>query len=367
MKKVVLDMMDRRPMWAMPPWVADEIRAALPAGWTLTVIEEESDGSGDGAARVSPAVMAEIGDAEVYLGFGIPAELLEAGPDLRWVHSGAAGVGSSLTPQMLDSEVVFTNSKGVHGPPMAETVSGMILYFARGLDFAVAGMAQSRWLKEPYYRAESPLREISESTVGIIGFGGIGQEVASRVAPMGARVLGLRRSGLGEWESWIEPARPAKLPEAPKTMKDSEAPAYLVTNLSGPEGRDRLLRESDYVVVSAPATEATERIIDRDALDRMKDGAVLINVSRGSLVDEEALVEALRSGKLRGAGLDVFATEPLPEDSPLWGMANVLITPHVSAVTPEYWKRQTQLIVWNLERFDAGKTLLNEVDKKAGY
>ncbi len=150
-------------------------------------------------------------------------------------------------------------------------------------------------------------------------------------------------------------------------MKESEAPAYLVTNLSGPEGHDRLLRESDYVVVSAPATDATERIIDRDALDRMKDGAVLINVSRGSLVDEEALVDALRSGKLRGAGLDVFAKEPLPEDSPLWGLANVLITPHVSAVTPEYWKRQTQLIVWNLKRHDAGKTLLNEVDKEAGY
>jgi phosphoglycerate dehydrogenase-like enzyme len=366
-KKAVLDMMDRRPMWAMPDWVVEQIRAVLPEGWTLVVIEEESDGSGDGRGRVSAEVLAEIPDAEVYLGFGIPAELLEAGPDLRWVHSGAAGVGGSLTPQMLESDVVFTNSKGVHGPPIAETVLGMILYFARGLDFAAGGMCEGRWVKEPYYEAESPLREISGSTVGIIGFGGVGQEIASRMAPLGAKVLGLRRSGMGEWESWIEPASPAKVPEAPKTIDAAEEPAYLVTNLSGAEGLERLLSESDYVVISAPATAATERLIDRDALEHMKDGAVLVNVSRGSLVDEEALIDALRSGKLRGAGLDVFAREPLPDESPLWGFANVLITPHVSAVTSEYWKRQTQLITWNFKRYENGQTLLNEVDKSAGY
>lgn len=367
MKKAVLDMMDRRPMWAMPEWVVEEIRAALPEGWTLAVIAEESDGSGDGAGRMTAEVLAEIPEAEVYLGFGIPGELLEAGPDLRWVHSGAAGVGSSLTPQMLESDVVFTNSKGVHGPPMAETVVGMVLYFARGLDFAVGGMREGHWVKEPYYEAESPLTEISESTVGIIGFGGVGQEIASRMAPLGAKVLGLRRGGMGEWESWIEPASPARVPEAPKTISAAEEPAYAVTTLSGAEGLERLLAESDYVVISAPATAATDRLIDRNALEHMKDGAVLINVSRGSVVDEEALIDALRSGKLRGAGLDVFAKEPLPDESPLWGFPNVLVTPHVSAVTPAYWKRQAQLIVWNFKRYENGQTLLNQVDKRAGY
>jgi phosphoglycerate dehydrogenase-like enzyme len=367
MKKLVLDMMDRRPMWAMPSWVIDEIASAIPGDWELVVLDEAADGTGDGYARATPAVLEAVEGAEVYCGFGIPAELLERGSDLKWVHSGSAGVGSSLTPQMMASDVIFTNSKGVHGPPMAETVLGMILYFARGLDFAAAGMREGRWTTDAYYSPESPVREVSTCTVGVLGFGGIGQGIAARVAPLGARVLGYRRGGLGRWETWIEPAAPARIPEAPKNLHAQEEPGYSVTNLSGPEGFEELLRESDYLIVCAPSTPQTDGIINAESIERMKDGAVLINVSRGSLVDEEALVDALRSGKLRGAGLDVVSREPLPEDSPLWGFGNVLITPHVSAVTTEYWTRQTQLIVWNLRRLAEGEDLLNVVDRLSGY
>jgi len=367
MKKIVLDLHDRRPVWSMPDWVVPEIERALPEGWELQVIDTASDGSGDGVARVTPELLEAIEGARVYCGYGIPAEVLEKGTELRWVHSGAAGVGGSLTPAMLASDVVFTNSKGLHGPPMGETVLGMILYFARGLDGAVRGMAENSWDAGPFYADDSPMVELSECTVGVLGFGGVGQEIAARVAPLGARVLGYKRSGLGEWDTWIEPAEPAVEPENPRKLEEGEIPAYRVTNLSGPDGLATLLAESDFLVVCAPATSQTRGIIDRDNIARMKDGAVLINVARGSLVDEPALVQALWSGKLRGAALDVVADEPLPEDSPLWELPNVLITPHVSAVTRGYWRRQVQLIVWNLQRLEEGRGLLNEVDKQAGY
>jgi len=367
MKKLVLDLNDRRAIWSMPEWVVPELEASLPGGWRLSVIEGPADGSGDGDTRVTPELLAAIQGAEVYCGYGIPAEILRTGEDLRWVHSGAAGVGGSLTPEMLASEVVFTNSRGVHGPPMAETVLGMMLFFSRGLDLAVQGMRERSWDPEPFYRADSPIIELSECTVGILGFGGVGQAVAARVAPLGARVLGYRRTGLGEWDTWIEPAAPARAPESPRKMEEGKIPSYRVTNLSGPDGLDALLTGSDFLVVCAPDTEETRGLMGGAELARMKDGAVLINVARGSLVDEEALIEVLRSGRLRGAALDVAAEEPLAGESPLWAFPNVLVTPHVSAVTRGYWRRQLQLIVWNLRRYVEGKSLLNEVDKGAGY
>ena len=158
MPRAVLDMTDRRPIWAMPDWVPDQIRDALPASWTLEVVEEETDGSGDGAARVSEHVLGLVADAEVYFGYGIPAELLDAGKGLRWVHSGAAGVGSSLTPTMVESSVVFTNSAGVHAPPMAETVLAVLLHFTRGLDLAGESQRRGEWSTDPFYVAGAPLR-----------------------------------------------------------------------------------------------------------------------------------------------------------------------------------------------------------------
>ena len=194
MPRALLDMMDRRPIWAMPEWVPDRIRDALPADWELKVMEVETDGSGDGAARVSRAVLEAVAEAEVYFGYGIAAELLDAGRELAWVHSGAAGVGSSLTPTMLASPVTFTNSAGVHAPPMAETVLAMLLHFGRGLDLALEGQRRAEWSTDPYYVAGAPLSELSTATIGIIGFGGIGREVARRVASLGARVIAVKRN-----------------------------------------------------------------------------------------------------------------------------------------------------------------------------
>lgn len=353
--RVVLDMQDRRPAWAMPSWVADRVRDALPPGSDLVVMEVPADGSGDGVARVHPAVLEAVEDADAYLGLGIPAEVLGRGRRLAWVHTGVAGVGGSLTPEMRGADVVFTNSAGIHGPPMAETVVAMLLHFFRGLDFAVHAQARGQWDVDPFLEAGTPVRELSRSTVGVVGFGGVGREVGRRCAALGARVLGLVRSP------------PEREETALATVSGDATMGAAARTLAGPEGLELLLAESDAVVLCVPETDATRGLIGADALARMRPSAVLVNVGRGRLLDEDALVDALRGGRLRGAALDVFATEPLPGGHPLWSAPRALLTPHVSAVSDAYWERETELITDNVARWVAGEPLRNVVDRDAGY
>jgi len=344
---VVLDLLDRRPIWAIPDWAVLEIQGALPEGWTLHSATSVADGSGDGrGAPPDAAVLEAVRDARAYIGFGVAPEILDAGADtLEWVHSGAAGVGSSLHETMRVSGVRFTNSAGIHGPPIAETVLAMLLYFFRGLDLAVAAQQRGEWDAEPFFRADAPVREISGATVGIIGYGGIGREVGERLRTLGARVLGLRRS-----------ASPA-----------SSTPGIEVLHGMGEEGLGVLLDRSDAVVMTAPETAETRGLLSRERLARLRPGAVIVNVARGSLVDEEALMEGLRSGRIRGAGLDVFGSEPLPGGNPLWTCPGALITPHVSGVSHGFWRREVDLILDNLHRWQAGQPLQNEVDFDLGY
>lgn len=340
-RRVVIDLRDARPLWAMPDRAADRIRAAFPAEWQVVVVDAHSDGRGDGGGP-SPEALEAVRGAEVYMGYGIPRELFRAaGGGLRWVHSGAAGVGGALYPEMRDSEVVLTNSAGIHAEPMADTVLAVALHFARGLDFAVRAQAERRWDKESFEAADAPLRETEELTVGILGLGGIGRAAAGRFAALGARVLAVRRSGR----------------DAPEGVE----------LLRGDDALVRLLESSDVLVVTVPDTPDTRGMIGRAELERLPRGAVLVNVARGRVVDEDALVEALRGGRLRGAALDVFAREPLPPESPLWGLSNVLVTPHVSGTSHRFWRRQTDLVVENVRRYLAGEPLLNTVDKHAGY
>ncbi len=359
---VVLDMNDRRPVWAMPSWVPERIREALPERWELRIMVEVTDGSGDGAGRVAPAVLDAVADADVYLGYGIAAELLRAGRRLRWVHSGAAGVGSSLSPEMLASPVVFTNSAGIHAQPIAESVLGMILFFGRGFDFAVANQAKGAWSTEPFYVAGAPLRELADTTVGLVGFGGLGREIARRVASLGARVIAVKRTAPGEGEANLG------------TVVGGGTLGDRIELLHGPGGLEVVLRESDVVVVCAPETSETRGLLGAAALAHLKDGALLVNVGRGKVVDEAALVAELQAGRLRGAALDVFANEPLAPGHPLWGLPNVLITPHVSGVSRSFWGRETELILHNLACLAAGADpwaadggWRNVVDKRAGY
>jgi phosphoglycerate dehydrogenase-like enzyme len=268
--------------------------------------------------------------------------VVEAGRGtLRWVHSAAAGVGGSLTRALKESGVVLTNSAGVHADPIAEWVLGALLHFFRGMDVAAAAQLQRRWAKDDFTGLPCPVREITGSRVAVFGLGGIGRAVAVRLAALGAEVRGVRR-------------RP-----------ELGGPAGV--EVVGPDGVGRALDGAAALVLAAPLTAGTRAAVGGGQLALLADGAVLVNVSRGAIVDEAALLAALDSGKLRGAALDVFEREPLPAEHPFWAHPRVLVHPHVAGVTPRYWAREQALVLENWARYRQRRELLNVVDMGAGY
>ena len=287
--------------------------------------------------------MREIADADAYLGFGMPRALFIAAPRLRWIHSAAAGVGSLLYPELLASDVVLTNSAGVHAVPMAEHVLGGILFLLRQLDVAVAQQRDRVWDRDPFVGRGTRIRELGESRAVIVGAGGIGSEIARRLSALGVRCTGIRR-------------RP-----------ELGAPTGF-GRVAGIDALDSELENADILIIAAPATGATRGLVTAERLDHLPPGAIVVNVARGSLLDERALAERLRTGRLGGAVLDVFEREPLPADSDLWSVPRLLLTPHVSATSPHgYWRRQLELFTDNWARFASGRPMRNVVDKVAGY
>ena len=349
MRRAVFNMRDERPAWAPPADLTRQLRESLPDDWELIEVAAPVSGRGDGGGSSAEAIEA-IRGAEIYFGLGLPRDVLAAGLEaprrLRWIHTGAAGVASLLHPELLESGVVLTNSAGIHAPPIAETVIGMLLHFARGFDHAVHAQRESAWRPDIWERTDSGVRELAGATLGIIGFGGIGRAVAQRARALGMRVAAIRRT------------------RTPPTDQGDDIAAEMIT---GDDALGRLLDMSDFIVLTVPATSQTRGMIGAGEIARMRAGTVLINVARGSVIDETALIAALHAGRLRGAGLDVFATEPLPVDSPLWELPSVLITPHVSATSSRFWEREGGLIRENLERYLAGRDLINVVDTAAGY
>jgi phosphoglycerate dehydrogenase-like enzyme len=356
---VVLNLIDGRAVWRAPGSALEAIGAAFPGGWEVCVVREPVDGRGDGGG-VTQSALSAVRGAEVYLGFGMPRELFLAATredaQLRWVHSATAGIGSMLYPEMLASDVLLTNSAGIHAPPMAETVLGMMLHFARGLDVAVRAQAEGVWAAHRFEEEPGVAREVAGATVGIVGLGGIGREVARRARAVGMNVVAVRRRSAAETFAGSGAGAGAG---------SMEGGAHEV--LQGPGALAALLARSDYVLIAVPSTRETRGMIGAAELAAMRRDAVLINVARGDIVDEDALVEALRGGRLRGAALDVFREEPLPSASPLWRLPNVLITPHVSGTTDGFWPRETELITDNVGRYLGGRPLRNVVDRNAGY
>ena len=296
--------------------------------------------SGDGAKEVPESVLAAVADAEVYFGFGVPADVLTTGANLRWVHSAAAGVRSSLGAEMLSSDVLFTNAAGVYGRPLAEWAIGAILYFARGFDLA-AGPGNP-WPFDASAGRGSPLRDLSGSRVTVVGYGGIGRQVGQLASRLDMVVTAVR------------------------ARTDRPVPEE-VDRVFGPQELRRAVADAHYVVLALPETAGSVGMFGSDILSAMRRDAVLLNLARGSIVDEPALIAALQDGSLRGAALDVFAEEPLPDDSPLLAMTNVLATPHTGSISPGFWGVQTRLMVENLERYLRGEVLLNLVDRGRGY
>lgn len=332
-----------RAAWRIPKSRVAEIRNALGGDWEVAEIVAPAISDGDGAyGSGSPESIAAARGAEVYVGYGLPKGVAEAGRDtLRWVHSGTAGIGGSI-PHLAGTKIVLTNSAGVHAEPIADWVIAAIGFFVRGIDRMVSAQRQGHWAKEDFTDGAIPLREFRHLRLGVFGLGGIGDAVARRALALGMAVSGVRRrpeKGGPPRVSWI-----GKLSDLP-----------------------RLAAASDVLVIAAPHTNETAGAVDRTILERLPLDAIVVNASRGSLLDEAALLELLEEGRLRGAALDVFATEPLPADHPFWRHPRVLVSPHVSGVTPGFWERETALIVDNIRRYLEGAPLTNVVDLEAGY
>jgi phosphoglycerate dehydrogenase-like enzyme len=342
-RRLAVDLFASAPQWSLSEAGVAELRAAAPPGWAVEFVRAPTVSDGDGGAPPSAAAVAAIRDAEVYFGYGISRQLFAAARRLRWLHSAAAGIGGLLFPEMRRSDVVVTNSAGVHAVPIAEYVIGGVLYLLRQLDVAVALQRERRWDKEPFVGTQSHMREVADTRALIIGAGGIGGAVAERLTALGARCTGIRKHP--------ERGLPAGFAQ-----------------VAGPAELDALLPAHDLLVVAAPSTEETRELVTAARLDRLPSGAIVVNVARGSLIDEVALAERIGSGRLRGAVLDVFRREPLPPESPLWELPSVLVTPHVSGVSPRgFWRRELALFIDNWHRYARGQPLRNVVDKEAGY
>jgi phosphoglycerate dehydrogenase-like enzyme len=316
---------------------------ARPDGWRAHIVRAETSSDGDGPREPSAESMDAIRAAEAYFGFGVPRPLFLEGKKLRWVHSAAAGVGNALFPEMVASDVKLTNSAGVHAVPIAEYVVAGVLHFFRGLDVGLSQQREAVWDKRFFVSDESPVREVGGSHVLIVGAGGIGSEVALRLTSLGAVCVGVRR-------------RPER--GAPEGFSRVVGPASLESELPA----------ADVVVLATPLTAESKGLMTSERLKQLKPGAILVNVARGALVDEAALADALRQGRLRGAVLDVFREEPLASTSELWQLRSVLLTPHISPVSPgRFWPRALDVFCDNWRRYDRGEPLRNLVDKQAGY
>lgn len=292
--------------------------------------------------------------AEVlYTMFALPKP--EQAPNLRWVQSYLSGVEKLLEAQLFseESEIMLTTLSGGNASQVAEHALMMMLALGRGLPQLFRLQQAHQWMKD---RGKNYIPfELRGSTVGIIGYGSIGRQVARLAHAFGAHVLATKR----------DLKEPEDSGYSQEDMGDPEG--LLFTRLYPPQALRSMLGECDFAVVCLPLTRRTIGMIGPEQLKAMKPEAFLIDVSRGGVVDVEALVRALNEGELAGAALDVFAKEPLPENHPLWEMDNVIITPHVAGFSPAYNQRANQMFVENLKRYLAGDSLLNLVEPSRGY
>lgn len=328
------------PTWSVPADTLRRLEDISGPDWEVHSVEISARPAGDGVATVPEAVLDAVEDAEIYFGFGVPEAVVRRGIALRWVHSAAAGVRTSLSAPLVESEILFTNSAGVYGPPLAEWALAGMLHFSRGLDIAVR--SEDPWPYDAMAARGHPLREIDGSRLTVVGYGGIGAEIGRRAHSLGMRVTAVRAN-----------------PERPRPDE--------VDEVFGPDDLLEAVRDAHYVVLALPETAGSVGMIDDEVIAALRPDCVLLNLSRGTIVEEAALVGALRSGRIRGAALDVFATEPIQRDNPLLGLPNVLRTPHAGSVSPRFWERQTDLMAHNLARYLRSESLTNLVDKQLGY
>jgi phosphoglycerate dehydrogenase-like enzyme len=283
----------------------------------------------------------ELPDTYIFVGASLRPEQFQHSRKLKWIHSTAVGVSQLMYPELCCSGVILTNPRGILSAPMAEHTMGLMIALARHFPDSVRYQDRARWSQMEVSSQPGPLTELNGQLLLIVGYGSIGREIARRARAFDMRVWGVTRSGKGDATHAEEILPVAQLEDA--------------------------LPHADFVVLSAPDTQETQQLIGPAQIAKMKPGARLINVGRGSLLDEAALIRALETGALGGAALDVAATEPLPAESRLWKTPNLLITPHVSGVSDRLWQKETKLLMDLLERWFDGRDLFNVVDFSRGY
>jgi D-2-hydroxyacid dehydrogenase (NADP+) len=277
-----------------------------------------------------------IANVDILLTWGSSMDirpLYLAAPKLKWVHSLSAGVESLIFPEIISASTILTNSRGIHGIPVSEHVFAIMLAFTRGLNMFIRQQTENVWNR-------IPVDEIHDKTLGIVGLGSIGREIAKKAKGMGMQVV---------------------------ASKQTMTTELFVDELFPPTQLHELLSLSDFVVIALPLTDGTKNLFKLEEFSAMKPSSYVINIARGSIIQEDDLVASLQQGLIKGAGLDVFEHEPLPATSPLWSMSNVIITPHVAALSPNYLDRAIKLFVDNLSKFLQNKEMLNVIDKKKGY
>jgi phosphoglycerate dehydrogenase-like enzyme len=326
--RVAIAVVSANQAWVMPHRFVDELRREFPQHTFVEAADRDQ-------------LPAALSDADAAFASSVPASLVSSLTRLRWVQVPAAGVGHVLSPELIASSIIVTSARGVRARAIAEHVIGVTIALARQLHVAMRRQAGHVWALDEL-ETGGRIVTLEGRRMGIVGLGSIGTEVARLASAIGMRVSGIRRR-----------------PNAP-------SPPFVDCVLP-PTDLRTLLADSDVVVLSAPLTRDTDQLIDARALAFFKPGALLVNIGRGGLVDDRALVNALESGAVGGAALDVFTTEPLPADSLYWDLPNVIITPHVSGAMSDYWTPLVRLFAQNIRRFERGETLLNVVDKEAGY
>jgi phosphoglycerate dehydrogenase-like enzyme len=328
-RRLVIYLPHRLPIWRLPEGYVDRIRRATRNAFDLDLPMTEE------------AFVRALPGAEVVYAWGLARRHVDKAEALRWLHTPLAGVDRVLNPELTKSPVRITSSRGVNSVAVAEHTLAMLLALTRGIADAARHQKDRLWAQDLLYGRVPPLEELDGRLMGIVGLGDIGRVLAVRAQAFGMRVWGLTRT-------------PRPRPEAVEKMI--------------PAGKlDLLLRTVDIVVLAVPLTRATQGLIGERELRRMQPGSILVNIGRGELVQESALLRALREGWISGACLDVFATEPLPAASPLWSAPRVVLTPHVAGTHPRYMARSADLFIGNLRRYLKGEPLINEVDKQAGY
>ena len=327
--KLLIVVYHRFDLWNAPTWFAERLRKDFPRIEIVHLASYEG-------------VEEQLRDSEIVFTISLRPEQFALAIKLRWIHTPAAAVHQLLIPGVVNSDVVVTNARGVHGPVVAEHVIALVFALAKKIPQAVRLQQRRVWGQELIWNGGPKPCEVAGATLGLIGLGSIGREVAARASALGMRVIGAR-----------EHAEMAKAPWIDEVFSSDQL--------------DQLLAQSDYVVLAAPLTPATLGLMNAKRLASMKPDAYLINVGRGPLIDDAALIEALSERRIGGAALDVFEHEPLPEDSPLWNLDNLLITPHTAALTEKLWQRHYDLFSQNLRRYVEGEPLLFVVDKQKGY